>query len=112
MRVIHSFDSWVARQLVIRAARMGIAIVPNHDSFMFDEQYEDVIDELVADIFKELLESEAFGSVVQELNKSNKSLAIKQPNGTSVTNDTLWNAYGKLTVEDLESADPMDLEDI
>lgn len=111
-RVIHSFDAWVARQLVIRAARMGIAIVPNHDSFMFDEQYEDVIDELVADIFKELLESEAFGSVIQELNQSNKSLAIKQPNGTSVTNDTLWNAYGKLTVEDLESADPMDLEDI
>lgn len=110
-RVIHSFDAYVARQLVIKAAAESITIIPNHDSFMFDVKHETRVLQIITDLFTELLESDYFASVIQELNKAGKSLAIKQANGTTITDSDLWNRYGKLTVEDLLKSNPTDLED-
>ena len=45
-RAIHSIDAYIARTLVLRAAQEGIIMIPNHDSFTFDEQYEDRVMEL------------------------------------------------------------------
>ena len=111
-RVIHSFDAYVARQLVVRAARLGITIVPNHDSFMFDEQHEQTIDYIVEDIFKELLHSNALGDVITELNVSNKSLAVRDNNNKIIDNDMLFKSFGRLTETDLNASEPMDLEEI
>lgn len=111
-RVIHSVDAWVARQLVIRAARLGVEVVPNHDSFMFDEEYEELIEQIISELFIELLKSSILADILAELNKSGKSLAIRNNKGAIITNDMLMDAYGELTVADLEQADPTDLEEI
>lgn len=111
-RVIHSFDAWVARQLVVRAARLGITIVPNHDSFMFNAQHEATIDALVQELFLELANSRYFSNVLNELNKAGKSLAIKDRKGNCITNEMLWAAYGKLEDSDIQAGRPMDFEDL
>lgn len=111
-RVIHSFDAYVARQIVIRASRLGITVIPNHDSFMYDIKHDVTIDTIIAEIFSELLESSAFSDVIKELNTSGKSLAIKTANGSIITDQSMYEAYGKLTVEDLAQANPTDLEEI
>ena len=111
-RVIHSFDAYVARQIVIRAARLGIVVIPNHDSFMYDIKHDTMIDNIIHTIFTELLESDAFSNVISELNQAGKSLAIKSSNGTVITDSTMYAAYGRLTVEDLQQSNPTDLEEI
>ena len=111
-RVIHSFDAYVARQIVIRAARLGIVVIPNHDSFMYDIKHDTTIDNIIHTIFTELLESDAFSNVISELNQAGKSLAIKSSNGTVITDSTMYAAYGRLTVEDLQQSNPTDLEEI
>lgn len=111
-RVIHSFDAYVARQIVIRAARLGIVVIPNHDSFMYDIKHDTTIDNIIHTIFTELLESDAFSNVIAELNQAGKSLAIKSSNGTVITDSTMYAAYGRLTVEDLQQSNPTDLEEI
>jgi len=111
-RVIHSFDAYVARQLVVRAARLGVTVVPNHDSFTFDSEHEITIDSIVEDIFTELLENDDFASVISELNTSNKSLAVRDSSGAFITNQKLWSKYGKLEVSDIHASEPMDLEEI
>lgn len=111
-RIIHSFDAYVARQIVIRAARLGIVVVPNHDSFMYDIKHDATIDNIIQTVFIELLESDAFSNVIAELNQSGKSLAIKSANGTVITDETMYAAYGRLTVEDLQQSNPTDLEEI
>ena len=110
-RVIHSFDAYVARQLVIRANRLKVTLVPNHDSFTFDVKHEATFFRLIEALFIELLESEAFGNVIAELNTSKKSLAIKQQDGSFITDETIWAMSGKLTVNDLRQSAPVDLED-
>ena len=110
-RVIHSFDAYVARQMLIRAKRLGITIVPNHDSFTFDKKYEEVVLGLANELFLELLEGNYLGTVVAELNTSNKSLKITTQAGETITDELIWTKFGKLTPTDLESAEPLDLED-
>ena len=111
-RVIHSFDAYVARQIVIRASRLGIIVIPNHDSFMYDIKHDTTIDRIISEIFSELLESNAFADVIKELNTSGKSLAIKTANGDIINDESMYSAYGRLTVEDLAQANPTDLEEI
>ena len=111
-RVIHSFDAYVARQIVVRAARLGVTVIPNHDSFMFDIEHEITIDMIVADIFQELLEGNDFANVIVELNQAKKSLAVRDSNNNFITNESLWTKFGKLSTEDLVQGTPMDLEDI
>lgn len=67
-RSIHSMDAYMMRQLVIRAKRLGIVVVPNHDSFMFDEVHTDTMFRLVRELFIELMESNVFYGIVQQLN--------------------------------------------
>lgn len=110
-RVIHSFDAYVARQLVIRAARLGITIVPNHDSFTFEEEHKDTIFRLVDELFVELLESNYMGEVLKELNTSGKSLATYTKDGQPVTDELIWRNFGKLTTADLANSEPLDYED-
>lgn len=111
-RVIHSFDAYVARQLVVRAARLGITVIPNHDSFMFDAEHSLTIEYIVEDLFKELLVGDHFSSVINELNTSNKPLSVRDSNSKFITSESLWNTYGKLTTQDLTQSEPMDLEEI
>lgn len=111
-RVIHSFDAYVARQIVIRAARLGITVIPNHDSFMYDIKHDSTINDIIQTIFIELLESDAFSKVITELNTSGKSLAIKASTGEYISDSILHTAYGKLTVEDLLQSNPTDIEAI
>lgn len=111
-RVIHSYDAYVARQLVIRARKLGITVIPNHDSFMFDKEHETTIDMIVEEIFIEILESNYLGDTLTELNKSGKSLALRDENNNYITDEGLKSKYGTLTVSDLHSSEPMDLEEI
>lgn len=111
-RVIHSFDAWIMRQIVLRLARLGITVIPNHDSFMFDEQHEAEFDRIVLEVFSELLESNAFGNVIGELNKANKPLTVRDSSGKAISDEVLYDNFGRLTLEDLEYADPTDLEEI
>lgn len=111
-RVIHSYDAYVARQLVIRARTLGITVIPNHDSFMFDAQYETTIDMIVEEIFIEILQSNYLGYTLEELNTSGKSLALKDRDSNYITDAGLKHKYGTLTVDDLRNSEPMDLEEI
>lgn len=108
-RVIHSFDAYVKRQIVIRAHREGIIVVPNHDSFIFDECYTETIFELVATIFKELLNSRAFADVVDELNYNNTTLAIRDQHGDFITPARFGD---RLTDADIDAGTPMKPEDM
>ena len=110
-RVIHSFDAYVARQLVLRGSRLGITIVPNHDSFTFDAEHTDVVMSIINDLFVELLESDYLADVTTELNTSNISLSIKVRNNHTIVTSDLWAKYGKLTIADLAQSEPLDLED-
>jgi len=120
-RVIHSYDAWMARQIVIRAAVLGIVVVPNHDSFMFDEEHEAIIDQIVTTLFIEMLESTQtrdnkqwlmLGATLHDLNKSQKSLAVRNSANQTITNQMLFDAYGQLTKQDILAGSPMDHEDI
>lgn len=111
-RVIHSFDAYVARQIVLRAARLGITVIPNHDSFMYDIQHDSTINSIIQQIFIELLESDAFNNVVTELNAANKSLSIRDRNGVIITQEAMYAAYGRLEVSDLLASNPTDIEEI
>ena len=110
-RVIHSFDAYVARQLVVRAYRLGIIIVPNHDSFTFDAKYKDTVFALVNELFVELLEGNYMGEVLNELNTSRKSLATYTKDKQAITDELIWTKFGKLTTADLASSEPLDYED-
>lgn len=99
-RMIHSIDAYFARQLVIRAADMGIVVVPNHDSFMFDRQYVDTIFELAKALFAEIMEGQVLFNIVKEYNKTNVSLA-------GDISDKI-----ALTMEDLAQSAPMELEEL
>lgn len=110
-RVIHSFDAYVARQLVVRASRLGITIVPNHDSFTFDDKYKDTVFALVNELFVELLEGNYMGEVLNELNTSGKSLATYTKDKQAITDELIWTKFGKLTTADLANSEPLDYED-
>ena len=110
-RVIHSFDAYVARQLVVRASRLGITIVPNHDSFTFDAKYKDTVFVLVNELFVELLEGNYMGEVLNELNTSGKSLATYTKDRQAITDELIWTKFGKLTTADLANSEPLDYED-
>lgn len=110
-RVIHSFDAYVARQLVVRASRLGITIVPNHDSFTFDAKHKDTVFALVNELFVELLEGNYMGEVLKELNTSGKSLATYTKDKQAITDQLIWSKFGKLTTADLSNSEPLDYED-
>ena len=108
-RVIHSFDAYVKRQLTIRGTREGIIIVPNHDSFIYDESHKARVDEIVSEIFIELLNSDAMSSVLKELNVTNTSLTLKDSTGKAVTTDRFG---AQLTAEDILAGTPMSAEEM
>jgi len=108
-RVIHSFDAYMMRQLVIRCAQQGIVVVPNHDSFIFDEVYTDVIMSLAKDLFIEILESTAFSDIVTELNLVKASLALRDQNNEPITVDRFGD---KLTPLAIRLGTPMEIEEI
>lgn len=107
-RAIHSLDAYVARTLVNQAKDLGITVVPNHDSFTFDEQYTDVMFELVREIFATILEGGCFGHIVTKLNTAKVSLAIKDANDKYITEDSFGD---RLTRADLMESTPMVWED-
>lgn len=72
-RSIHSIDAYFMRQLVIRANRLGIVVVPNHDSFMFDEVHTDTMFTLARELFVEIMDTNVFYGIVQQLNQSRVS---------------------------------------
>lgn len=109
-RTIHSIDAYFARQLVLRAAKLGITVVPNHDSFTFDEEYYEIILTLVKTLFTELLESDILGGIVKQLNVTNGSLAVRDSNNKFITDELIWEKFGKLTVDDIAVSMPMELE--
>lgn len=108
-RAIHSLDAYMARKIVVTASTMGITVIPNHDSFMFDKQYVEKIYSIVKQLFIEVLEGDYLGSIVKELNKNNTSLVLKDTDGNTITAD----AFGeRLTSADILAGNPMDTEEI
>ena len=103
-RVIHSIDAYIARQLVLRASRLNITVVPNHDSFTFDEQFVDVIVDLIKRLYVEVMELGVLEDIVQQLNVANKSISIKDKDGMDIvfTQD--------LTAEAVMSGMPVEYE--
>ena len=111
-RVIHSFDAYIARTIVIRAYALGIIVVPNHDSFTFDAQHEEVVDNIIKEVMISLLESDAFYNVITELNVSKKPLRINDELGQAITQARCIATYGLLTAEDIMASNPTSLEEI
>ena len=67
-RAIHSIDAYIARILVLRASEEGIIMVPNHDSFTFDERYEDRVMEICKELLIEVMEGNVFANITNQLN--------------------------------------------
>jgi hypothetical protein len=99
----------MARTLVTRAADLGITVIPNHDSFLFDECYIDTIYGIVRELLAEILEGGYLNSIVDELNHANTSLVIKDMDGKPVTIKSFGD---RLTRDDIMAGDPMDTEEI
>ncbi len=108
-RIIHSFDAYVKRQLVVRAHRLGFTVVPNHDSFIFDECHKAQFDELVDTIFNELRESEALSSIVKELNVAGQDLTILDGENNVVTTASFGDT---LSSADVLSGTPTAMEEM
>lgn len=94
-RWIHSIDAYIMRQLVIRCAALGIVIIPNHDSFIFDECHTDVVFDLVRQLFIEVMDGNVFYSIVKSFNVA----------GVSETGS--YDPVNKLTAADLLQSTPM-----
>ena len=99
-RMIHSLDAYVMRQLVIRAKRLGITIVPNHDSFMFDDSHTHTIFSLIHTLFIEIMDSHSFKHIVDQFNSS------------KVREDGQYLDRELLTHSDILASVPMKLEDM
>ena len=97
-RMIHSIDAYAMRQIVIRANRMGITVVPNHDSFMFDEKHYETILNIVRTLFIEIMQDRVLYNLVTQFNQTK----VKE-NGKYVDRETLLS-------EDIMSSFPMKLE--
>ena len=97
-RIIHSIDAYFARQLVIRAAKLGIAIAPNHDSFMFDEVHTDTVYDLVRELYIEIMNDNVLFGLITQINVTN------------VKESGEYTRREPLTVEDLMASNPMKLE--
>ncbi len=107
-RSIHSLDAYVARTLVNQAHDLGITVIPNHDSFTFDDKHTDTMFSLVREIFTTILEGNCFGDIVKELNITKVNLTIKDSNGKYITEDSFGD---RLTRADLMASTPMVWED-
>jgi hypothetical protein len=98
-RMIHSMDAYFMRTLVLRAKAQGIVIVPNHDSFMFDVKYTDIVMAMAKSVFVDMMNMGVLNSIVNQYNR---------------TNSRVSKAFGDrelLTVEDIMAGDPLALED-
>jgi len=112
-RVIHSIDAYIQRTIVVRASKLGIVVVPNHDSFMFDEQYKEVMFKLIKDIYAEVMGDKVLANIVKELNISNVDLTIKAKGKVITANDFIEaNKFGELTREDIMKGAPVEEEEI
>jgi len=112
-RVIHSIDAYIQRQIVVRAHKLGIVVVPNHDSFMFDEQYKEVMFNLIKDIYAEVMETRVLANIVKELNISKVDLTIKAKGNVVTANDFIEaSSFGELTREDVMKGAPVEEEEI
>lgn len=108
-RVIHSIDAYVMRQLVIRMNRLGIIVVPNHDSFLFDRKHEATVTKAVKGILVEVMEKEILSDIVKQLNKASKALKVKTADGRVITADMFGE---QLTKEDILAGMPMAKEEL
>lgn len=99
-RMIHSIDAYLARQLVIRAAKLGIVVVSNHDSFMFDGKYTETMFKLVRELFIEIMDQNVFYGIIQDFNKLNVS-----EGGEYVERE-------ELSTQDILVSNPMKLEEM
>ncbi len=97
-RMVHSIDAYIMRQIVLRAYRVGITIVPNHDSFMFDKCYTKEVFDIVKQIFVEVMDNNVFYQIVQSYNKAN------------ITESGDYVDREELTAEDILAGTPMKLE--
>jgi hypothetical protein len=77
---------------------MGITVVPNHDSFMFDEKHYETILNIVRTLFIEIMQDRVLYSLVTQFNQTK----VKE-NGKYVDRETLLS-------EDIMSSFPMKLE--
>jgi len=100
-RVIHSIDAYFMRQIVLRAHDLGITVIPNHDSFMFDEQHIATINNMAKELLVEIMEQNVLGNIVEQLNKAKAPLA----GGIKI-------ASKRLSVADIMAGNPMDTEEI
>jgi DNA-directed RNA polymerase len=108
-RVIHSIDAYIMRQLVIRMNKLGIIVVPNHDSFLFSREYEATVTGAVKELLVEVMEGEVLSSIVKQLNKANKTLNVKTADGRVITADMFGE---QLTKEDIIAGTPMASEEL
>ena len=108
-RVIHSIDAYLMRQLVIRMNKLGIIVVPNHDSFLFDRKHEATVTKAVKELLIEVMEKEILSDIVKQLNKSEKALKVRTADGRAVTVDMFGE---RLTKEDILAGMPMAKEEL
>jgi len=134
-RVIHSIDAYIQRQIVVRAHALGIVVVPNHDSFMFDEKYKTVMFNLIKTVYADVMEAKVLQNIVRELNENKvdltvnllpgegrlyKALVAKQPSLAKLTKIpltaesfyVLFPKFGKLTRENIMAGAPVEEEEI
>lgn len=108
-RWIQSYDAYVQRQLIIRAHALGITVVPNHDSFIFDRCYISTINMIVDEIFEEILMSDGAQKFVTNFNKAKVDVTLKQVDGSAVTTSSFGD---RLTVADIKAGTPLAIEEM
>ena len=111
-RVIHSIDAYIQREIVVRSSRLGIVTVPNHDSFMFDKQYQSTMFNLIKEVYADVMDGRVLQNIVRELNQTEVDSTIKN-RGIAITSEDFWNnEFGELTREDIMKGSPVEEEEI
>ena len=113
-RVIHSIDAYIQRMIVVRAHAAGIVVVPNHDSFMFDKQHEQVMLNIIKEVYVSVLEDEVLKDIVNQLNGSKTDLSVKDSAGVMLTSESFSSKseFGVLTAEDIMAGCPVEEEEL
>lgn len=69
--VVHSYDGWVAREMVKRAYFQGFQLVHIHDSFWASPNYMNQVRQNYVDILAELAEMDAMNNLIKDITGKN-----------------------------------------
>lgn len=81
--IVHSYDGWVVREMVRRAADQGFELLTIHDSFWSRPQYMNQVRQNYIDILMDLADMNCLQDVVREITGNHKLKINKFSNNLS-----------------------------